>query len=86
MTRKIIISLLIICINTSLAFATPRDIQFHWAGTEINTLIENEIMIGYEDGRFKPSRLITKEEYEYWIDKYTLENIYNVRKHAIVVQ
>ena len=62
MTRKIIITLLIISISTSLVFATPRDAQFHWAGTEINTLIENDIMVGYEDGRFKPSRSITKEE------------------------
>lgn len=62
MTRKIILILLLISTSTSLVFATPRDVQFHWAGTEINTLIENGIMAGYEDGRFKPSRSITKEE------------------------
>ncbi len=62
MIRKILITILILCISTSLAFATPRDAQLHWASTEINTLIENGIMIGYEDGRFKPSRNITKEE------------------------
>lgn len=62
MTKKIIITLVIIFINTSLVFATPRDAQYHWAGTEINTLMENGIMLGYEDGRFKPSRYITKEE------------------------
>lgn len=49
-------------LSTTVVFAAPRDIQFHWAGTAINTLIENKVMSGYEDGRFKPSRSITREE------------------------
>lgn len=62
MIRRIIISALIICLTTSLSFATPRDVQLNWAATEINTLIENGIMLGYKDGRFKPDRNITREE------------------------
>lgn len=49
-------------LSTTVAFATPRDVQFHWAGTAINTLMGNKIVSGYEDGRFKPSRSITREE------------------------
>ena len=62
MLRKVIVTFIIICLSTSLAFATPNDVQLHWAGTEINTLIENGVMLGYKDGRFKPDRKITKEE------------------------
>lgn len=62
-TRRLIVFILLFCFNISSVFAsTPRDVQYHWAGTEINTLIQNGIMNGYQDGRFKPSRCITKEE------------------------
>lgn len=54
--------LLLIIINFSFAFATPRDVQYHYASTEINTLLENNIMKGYEDGRFRPNRYINREE------------------------
>jgi len=59
---SIFVILLLLFFNISYAFATPRDVQYHWAGTEINTLLENGIMHGYEDGRFKPSKYITREE------------------------
>ncbi|QHI73431.1 S-layer homology domain-containing protein [Aminipila terrae] len=63
--RKFIIlfvCLLSVSFSVDYVFATPRDVQFHWAGTAINTLIENKVMLGYEDGRFKPSKSITREE------------------------
>ncbi len=60
--RIILVFLLLISLNISNAFATPRDVQYHWAGTEINTLLENGILHGYGDGRFKPDRYITAEE------------------------
>lgn len=60
-------------LSTSVAFAAPRDIQFHWAGTAINTLIENKVMSGYEDGRFKPSRSITREEACVLLTRFALE-------------
>lgn len=56
------IGLQIMNLSTNFVFATPRDIQLHWAGTAANTLIENNIISGYEDGRFKLSRSITREE------------------------
>lgn len=62
MARIFFVFLMLFLLNTANAFATPRDIQYHWAGTEINTLLENGIMQGYDDGRFKPSRYITREE------------------------
>lgn len=38
-----------------------KDIPTNYA-TEINRLIEKEIITGYEDGQFKPNRLVTREE------------------------
>nr|WP_315020283.1 S-layer homology domain-containing protein [uncultured Aminipila sp.] len=60
-------------LSTTVAFATPRDVQFHWAGTAINTLIENNIISGYEDGRFKPSKSITREEACVLLTRFALE-------------
>lgn len=60
--RITLVFLLLISFSISNAFATPRDVQYHWAATEINTLIENGILHGYSDGRFKPDRYITAEE------------------------
>ncbi len=39
----------------------PRDLQFHWAGTAVNSLMEAGI-IENEDGRFKPDRPATRGE------------------------
>lgn len=60
--RTFFVFLILFSFNVTSVFATPRDVQYHWAGTEINTLLENGIMHGYDDGRFKPSRYITREE------------------------
>lgn len=40
---------------------TLPDIPANYA-TEINKLIDREIITGYEDGQFKPNRLVTREE------------------------
>ncbi|MHC1722131.1 MAG: S-layer homology domain-containing protein [Aminipila sp.] len=60
-------------LSTTVAFATPRDVQFHWAGIAINTLIENKILSGYEDGRFKPSKSITREEACVLLTRFALQ-------------
>jgi uncharacterized protein YvpB len=62
MTRTFFVFLLLLSLNATIVFATPRDVQYHWAGAEINTLLENGVLYGYGDGRFKPDRYITAEE------------------------
>lgn len=76
MRRSIVLfftCLLFMSFSVNSAFAAPRDIQFDWAGTAINTLIENKIMSGYEDGRFKPSRYVTREEACYVLTSFAKE-------------
>jgi uncharacterized protein YvpB len=60
--RTFFVFLILFSLNVTNVFATPRDVQYHWAGTGINTLLENGIMHGYDDGRFRPDRYITTEE------------------------
>jgi uncharacterized protein YvpB len=62
--RKIIFIALFVCLtfSTSVAFAAPRDIQRHWSGTVVNTLLERGVIKGYLDGSFHPDRSITREE------------------------
>jgi len=62
MARMILAFLLLFSLNITVVFATPRDVQYHWAGTEINTLLENGLVHCYDDGRFKPDRYVTREE------------------------
>lgn len=40
--------------------AAPHDIQRHWAGNPIHTMMENNIMNGYPDGRFRPDHSLTR--------------------------
>lgn len=60
-----VIILFTVIFSSSVCYGAPRDIQYHPAGQEINTLIENDIIRGYEDGRFKPDRHVTGEEFCY---------------------
>lgn len=69
-TMMLFICFLLVSLSVDYVFATPRDIQFHWAATAMNTLIENKVMLGYEDGRFKPSRSITREEACYLLTSF----------------
>ena len=40
-----------------------KDIEQHWAKKEINLLIEESVIDGYEDGTFKPDNYITVREF-----------------------
>ena len=42
--------------------AAPRDIERHWTGNAVNTLLSHGVVDPYPDGRFKPDKAITKEE------------------------
>lgn len=62
--NKRIALILFFCItlSTTVVFAAPSDIQRHWAGTEINTLLQKGVINGYPDGSFRPDSSITREE------------------------
>lgn len=62
MARTFFVFLILLSLNITNVSATPRDVQYHWAGTEINTLLEKGVLHGYDDGRFKPDRYITADE------------------------
>ena len=62
MLKKFLLAALLIVCTSAAAFAAPRDIERHWAGNAINTLINHGITDPYEDGRFNPDHAITKEE------------------------
>ena len=54
--------LLAVSIQASALAATPWDVQRHWTGNAVNTLIANGVMAGYPDGRFRPDHALTREE------------------------
>ncbi|MGP4070356.1 S-layer homology domain-containing protein [Halobacillus sp. B29] len=39
-----------------------KDIEGHWAEEEINYLVEDNLLVGYDDGTFKPNVNITRAE------------------------
>lgn len=63
MKRKGIIAVILtLCVQTQVFASAPWDIQRHWTGNAVNTLIENGVMAGYPDGRFRPDHPLTREE------------------------
>lgn len=61
--RVLLLTALSLLIMTSAVFgAAPRDIQLHWSGTAINTLLELGILDAPQGDRFKPDRDITRAE------------------------
>lgn len=68
--RITVTAVLITALLFSTAFAgAPVDIQRHWAGNNINTLISKSILTGYPDGRFKPDNYVTRQEIATIINK-----------------
>ncbi|MBQ4110544.1 MAG: S-layer homology domain-containing protein [Clostridia bacterium] len=63
MKKKLIcLMLILILVFQTSVMAAPYDVQRHWTGSAVNTLIYHGVINGYPDGRFKPDRTITREE------------------------
>lgn len=65
--RKVVIFFIIILNIFSVVLASEdyffNDIQNHWAKNEINILLKESVVAGYEDGTFKPNKNITIVEF-----------------------
>ncbi|WP_261303308.1 S-layer homology domain-containing protein [Paenibacillus andongensis] len=56
--------------------AAMNDISHHWAKDAIEKLVEAGIIVGYEDGSFKPDNTITREEMVVMLSRIlNLENV-----------
>jgi uncharacterized protein YvpB len=53
---------LCLVLSVATAFAAPIDIETHWSGAAVNSLIENGVVSGYPDGRFRPDHAVSREE------------------------
>lgn len=62
-----------VLLGGSAAFAAPRDIQKHWAGPYINTLLEHSVVSGYPDGSFGPDQKISREEVASMVAKFMVK-------------
>lgn len=65
-TLQMVFANLLVASISAPAFASGtgiKDISGSYAQTEINTLIANHIITGYEDGTFRPTASMTREEF-----------------------
>lgn len=56
----VMISLFVFSLNV---LSAPWDIEGHWAEDHITTLLNQNVMITYDDGEFKPNQAITRAEF-----------------------
>lgn len=63
--RKLLISLVVICAMTTSALAKSySDLPAnHWAYKQIQALTDEEVLVGYPDGNFKPDETATRAEF-----------------------
>lgn len=63
--KKILMSLLVISIMAGSAIAKnyPDLTQDHWAYKQIQALTDEEVLVGYPDGNFKPDETATRAEF-----------------------
>ena len=60
---KLCLSLAVGVMLTAPAFAYPDVANTHWAYSEIQTLTEQGVIVGYPDGTFKPDENVTRAEF-----------------------
>lgn len=65
MTKKLAVLALtlVLGLGTKVNAQTFKDVNNHWAKTQIEWATENNIFKGYPDGTFKPEKTITRAEY-----------------------
>lgn len=60
---KAILSIFVLLMSCSGAFAYPDVSESHWAYPQINDLTEKGVIIGYPDGTFQPDNNVTRAEF-----------------------
>ncbi|AZR73790.1 hypothetical protein BBF96_10570 [Anoxybacter fermentans] len=58
-----LLSVVLVFVITSTTLANPSDIKGHWAEDYITSLLDQNIMKVYDDGKFKPNQPITRAEF-----------------------
>lgn len=53
----------------ALAATNFKDVRSHWATLAIESLDNKSVLEGYEDGNFRPNRLVTREEFNTFVSK-----------------
>lgn len=59
----ILVNLMLLSMMPTLAYGDSSDYENHWASTTIEKWKDRGIIIGYEDGSFKPQKNITRAEF-----------------------
>lgn len=52
------------------AVAQPNDIAGHWAQDVMENMVENGVIVGYDDGTVKPDDAITRAEFVAMVNRY----------------
>ncbi len=60
---KSILSVAVLCLMTTPAFAFPDVSNDYWAAPQIKLLSEQGVIVGYPDGTFKPDANVTRAEF-----------------------
>lgn len=63
MTGLLGISMLLVSLGSVSAAAAPKDIQGHWAQSQLQDWLDRGYLGGYPDGTVKPNKAITRGEY-----------------------
>jgi len=71
--KKIVAVLVIISLIFSTfgyAITYPADAKGHWAEEKIQKFLDNGVIVGYNDGTFKPDNFVTRAEFVTIINRY----------------
>jgi len=70
MNKKIIMGAIIATMCTNVYASDFKDLDAsHWANNSVKTLVQKQVINGYEDGTFRPDSLVTRAEFATMIVK-----------------
>lgn len=68
------------------SFADVPPTKYSWATTAIDTLTEQGIIKGYQDGTFKPSKTVTKKELAILLERIKPGSTYNINPNYLAAE
>lgn len=60
---RVLLSAFVFAVSVGIAFAFPDVSESHWAASQIKTLSEQGVIVGYPDGTFQPDENVTRAEF-----------------------